>query len=424
MLIELNNGIGLYHADCLDILPTLEADSIDAVVTDPPYGIGFMGKHWDHGVPGVEFWQQMLRVLKPGGHLLAFGGTRKYHRMVCAIEDAGFEVRDCIQWLYGSGFPKSHDVSKGIDRAAGEDRMVVGVAGKSGSARSCMAGDFVGGEYMATAAATPEAAQWEGWGTALKPANEPIVLARKPLSEKTVAANVLRWGTGAINVGACRVGTDTIKTKGFRNGDESHAWDAGGMFAKNKDYTPAEHSGRWPANVLHDGSEEVVGAFPETASGKAAAGGHLRHDSPRDTSSGWGMRQDQNAGELYGDSGSAARFFYCAKAGKKDRNGSKHPTVKPIKLIAYLCRLITPPGGTVLDPFAGSGTTGAACVTEGFDCIMVEREAEYVEDIRRRMLDSSVEMCERATCDATFSPEQSSGESIRKIVRPAGPTQS
>ncbi len=233
----LGGRVELHCGDCLEILPTLAENSIDACVTDPPYHLtsivkrfgtdnaapaqfgkdgayaraaaGFMGRKWDGGDVAfrVETWREVYRVLKPGAHLIAFGGTRTFHRMACAIEDAGFEIRDQIQWLYGSGFPKSHDVSKGIDRAAGAEREVLGIAGKSGSERSCMAGDFAGGEYLATAAATTAARQWEGWGTALKPACEPIVLARKPLSESTVAANVLKWGTGALNIDGCRVAT-------------------------------------------------------------------------------------------------------------------------------------------------------------------------------------------------------------------------
>ena len=194
----------IYNGDCREILQTLPDDSIDAVVTDPPYGLAFMGKRWDYSVPAVEIWQQCLRVLKPGGHLLAFAGTRTQHRMAVKIEDAGFEIRDMIAWVYGSGFPKSLDVSKAIDKAAGAEREVVGVAGKSGASRSCMAGDFAGGEYMTTSPATESAKQWQGWGTALKPALEPITVARKPLCG-TVAENVLQYGTGGINVDGCRI---------------------------------------------------------------------------------------------------------------------------------------------------------------------------------------------------------------------------
>lgn len=263
---------------------------------------GFMGKKWDTGEVAFDpaMWREVLRVLKPGAHLLAFGGTRTYHRLACAIEDAGFEMRDMIAWLYGSGFPKSHSVER-----------VLG-------------------------------SEWEGWGTALKPALEPITLARKPLVG-TVAANVAVHRTGALNIVASRIGDD---------------------------------ASRWPANVIHDGSEEVRDAFPETAAGWRSG-----------ETFGWtgGQRASDRAPSGHTDAGSAARYFYSAKADAEDRLGSKHPTVKPVDLIAYLIRLITPPGGTVLDPFAGSGTLGMACMREGFDAILIEREAEYIADIRRRI---------------------------------------
>jgi len=354
----------------LELLPTLAEASFHACVTDPPYHLtsivkrfgsptaapagfgtdgafarasrGFMGKVWDGGDVAFrpETWAAVLRVLKPGAHLAAFSGTRTYHRMVCAIEDAGFEIRDQLAWVFGSGFPKSHDVSKAIDKAAGAEREVLGVAGKSGSVRNCMAGDFTGGEYMATAPATDGARQWVGWGTALKPAWEPIVLARRPLAERTVAGQMLVTGTGALNIDACRV----------------HASDAppcpgGGVVGAGTSYElPDSHgempAGRWPANLVHDGSLEVLEAF--------------------------------------GDE-SRARFFYHAKADAGDRAGSRHPTVKPIALMRWLVRMVTPPGGSVLDPFAGTGTTGAACRVAGFGCVMMEREAEYVADAARRL---------------------------------------
>ena len=328
--------IELLLGDCLDRLRELPDCSVDACVTDPPYGLSFMGKAWDYDVPTVDVWREVLRVLKPGGHLLAFAGTRTQHRMAVQIEDAGFEIRDLIAWVYGSGFPKSLDVSKAIDKAAGAEREVVGIAGRSGSARACMAGDFAGGEYHATAPATPAAQQWAGWGTALKPALEPITVARKPLTG-TVAANVLEHGTGAINVDGCRVGTEQLP-----------AMNAGqpriGTFERGVMVTP-ERVGRWPANLIHDGSDEPCA--------------------------------------LLGD---AARFFYCAKASKADRgDGNTHPTVKPTELMRYLCRLVTPPGGVVLDPFMGSGSTGKAAALEGFRFIGIEREAEYLDIARGRI---------------------------------------
>jgi DNA modification methylase len=440
--------IELLHGDCLERLKELPDCSVDACVTDPPYGLSFMGKAWDYDVPGAEVWREVLRVLKPGGHLLAFAGTRTQHRMAVAIEDAGFEIRDMIAWVYGSGFPKSLDVSKAIDKRRTEDlepvrvicrvirsamddrglksrhlvehfdgchprlidhwaardtdsqpslptweqwcrlrellkldtehdaevwrlngrkgqpgeawgeREVVGQkemtdtrkarAGFSGSTHSP---DYDGSKRVVdiTAPATPAAQQWAGWGTALKPALEPITVARKPLMG-TVAANVLEHGTGALNVDGCRVGSSS--------------------------------SGRWPANLIHDGSDEVVGLFPEakgavsngSKGGKGLAGSSTFAIHPR----------EQKPGR--GDSGSAARFFYCAKASKADRgDGNGHPTVKPTELMRYLCRLVTPPGGVVLDPFMGSGSTGKAAALEGFRFIGIEREAEYLEIARGRI---------------------------------------
>ena len=342
--------VSLHGGDCLEVLKTLPDSSIDACVTDPPYHLtsivkrfgganaaackegtdgsfarlsrGFMGKQWDGGDIAFrpELWAEVLRVLKPGGHMVAFSGTRTYHRMACAIEDAGFEIRDMIQWVYGSGFPKSHNVGKGIDKEA-----------------------------------TGAAKQWDGWGTALKPANEPLCFARKPLSEKTVAANVLKWGTGAINIGGCRVemgaeyNSESIQRQQNSAGAIKGAFGAASLIGK--EIPTYNKKGRWPANLIHDGSDEVLAGFPDTDK-----------------------------------SGSAARFFYCAKASKAERGeGNKHPTVKPLKLMQYLCRLITPPGGVVLDPFAGSGTTGLAAASEGFSAVLIEREAEYQEMIAKRM---------------------------------------
>jgi site-specific DNA-methyltransferase (adenine-specific) len=370
----------LHHGDCLEVMATMADNSVDAVVTDPPYGLSFMGKRWDYDVPSVEVWAECLRVLKPGGHLLAFAGTRTQHRMAVRIEDAGFEIRDMIAWVYGSGFPKSLDVSKAIDKAAGAEREVVGIAGRSGSARACMAGDFAGGEYHATAPATPEAQQWQGWGTALKPALEPITVARKPLIG-TVAANVLTHGTGAINVDGCRVdGTPrTTHADGNRQGTHPAPMDWG----NRTEHAAPGASGRWPANVIHDGSEEVVGLFPDV--GKSTGGGKKNGDK---FCGGFAPSGEDVIG--YGDSGSAARFFYCAKASKADRGeGNTHPTVKPTDLMRYLCRLVTPPGGIVLDPFMGSGSTGKAAILEGFQFIGIEREAEYLAIAEARISHAS-----------------------------------
>ena len=365
------DGFRLHLGDCLEVMPTLAADSVDSIVTDPPYGLSFMGKNWDHGVPGQSFWAEALRVAKPGAHLLAFGGTRTYHRLACAIEDAGWEIRDCVRGGYGSGFPKSLNLK----------------------------GD------------------WQGWGTGLKPAYEPIIVARKPL-DGTVAANVLKHGTGAINVDGCRVEgakPETVRGAGGKNGRYCPISAQGRIFDDGK--------GRWPANLIHDGSEEVLGLFPQTGV-SSGGGGHKK----RGIGSGNGIygvygQRDCPAHVGLGDSGSAARFFYCAKASKADRdegleqfaavhrvNGNKwtdqdyrvtsgerptsaesgprrnvHPTVKPTSLMCYLCRLITPPGGIVLDPFMGSGSTGKGAVLEGFRFIGIEREAEYLEIARARI---------------------------------------
>lgn len=326
--------------------------------------------------------RECLRVLKPGGHLVAFAGTRTYHRMTVAIEDAGFEIRDMIAWTFGSGFPKSHDVSKGIDRAMGAERRVIAQGkpvkrmipgadqNKTGWEKN-NGREFVPTE---TAAGSPEAATWEGWGTALKPAIEPICLARKPLSG-TVAQNVLEHGTGALNIDGCRIGDEPITQHG--RGDSENIAMAGRNYAE-----PAGRAwnGRWPANLVHDGSEEVLAAFPDDltsgkpagikAGGQGVAFGHFNGGIPVTG---------------FGDSGSAARFFYTAKADADDRLGSKHPTVKPVDLMQWLCRLVTPKGGTILDPFAGTGTTAEACFREGMRCILIERETAYQADIRRRM---------------------------------------
>jgi hypothetical protein len=450
----------LHTGNCLDVLATMPDNSIDAIVTDPPYGLAFMGKKWDYDVPSEEIWRECLRVLKPGGHLLAFAGTRTQHRMAVRIEDAGFEIRDMIAWVYGSGFPKSLDVSKAIDKmdAAEEqqarryrftawvrsqgvtakqiddatatnmgghyttsasqpaimtrehletcrhlfqdipawvetecdkrsvesrnfaEREVVGqktsgIANKDEGTRHTI-GASKAVDVPITAPATAAAKQWQGWGTALKPALEPITVARKPFTG-TVAANVLQWGTGGVNVDGSRV--------------------------------PCESGqGRFPANLIHDGSDKVVGMFPET-------GPSTTHNRGRKMS-GW-INPVDGSESVRGitDSGSAARFFYCAKASKRDRDEgcegmeakpagamsgaetrpdrptnhpvrtNHHPTVKPTDLMRYLCRLVTPPNGTVLDPFMGSGSTGKAAILEGFQFIGIDMTPEYVDIARARI---------------------------------------
>lgn len=377
------------HGDCLELLPGLEPDSIDSCVTDPPYGISFMSKEWDHR-DNVAFrpetWQLVLRALKPGAHLLAFGGTRTFHRLTCAIEDAGFEVRDVLCWLYGSGFPKSHDVSKAIDRAAGAEREAVGTRTVN-DIRGGKYGDSKGRTmtYEETAPATPEAKQWDGWGTALSPSWEPVVLARKPLAG-TVAANVLEHGTGGLNVAECRIGdgsdkgvwpvTDRAKTRGTYGTFNGH--------------TPTDPTiGRWPPNVALD---EEAAAAVDRQSGER--GSHAR---PGAAIAGQGRRgpcygQDSGRiGQHHGDTGGASRFFYCPKASTAERNAglgdeqNPHPTVKPIALMRWLVRLITPPGGLVLDPFCGSGSTGVAAVLEGFRFLGLEQDAEAVRVAKLRI---------------------------------------
>lgn len=382
-------------------------NSVDAVVTDPPYGLSFMGKKWDYDVPSVEVWAECLRVLKPGGHLLAFAGTRTQHRMAVRIEDAGFEIRDMIAWVYGSGFPKSHNISKAIDREAGER----GAVGKRFVAAG---GDLPSPKrnYEDPPIVLEAAKRWDGWGTALKPAMEPITMARKPL-EGTVAENVLEHGTGAINVDGCRVEleTDCRLLKGGTYGGNRGSDKGTSMFGTNTKglgYQVPSANGRWPANLIHDGSDDVVRLFPQSNSSATP-----RNRSPRVDRTQWrnGGAEYSDTTE-YGDTGSAARFFYCAKSSRSERNkglegfevkrtgamqatadgsmltgsgnerttarANVHPTVKPIALMRYLCRLVTPPGGTVLDPFTGSGTTGIAAKLEGFSFIGIEREAEYV----------------------------------------------
>jgi DNA modification methylase len=432
---------GIVIGDCLDALPAIPTGTVDAIVTDPPYGLGFMGKDWDSaralasrppsadnaapetaeargayprtgkGAAGVAFdgyafqrWSEVwatecLRVLKPGGHLLAFGGTRTSHRLVCAIEDAGFEIRDSLVWLYGSGFPKSLNVSKAIDKAAGAERAAGNLKVRpDGSQRPNAEAWTTGMGYhgnaatakVGTIAATPEAERWEGWGTALKPAHEPIALARKPLTG-TVAANVLAHDTGALNVDACRIETtDDLNGGAYAQGSigrgegvwrGSRATDTRSMRNAGAGEYIAP-TGRWPANVLLD--PEAAAMLDEQTGVSVSRKGTQRTGVNGD---GWGMTV---TGAEYADSGGASRFFYCAKAASKERNAgleekNGHPTVKPIALMRWLVRLVTPPGGIVLDPFTGSGTTGIACGLESLSFIGVEREAEYVAIARARM---------------------------------------
>jgi DNA modification methylase len=405
----LGGKVRLLPGDCREVMATLPDASVDAIVCDPPYGLGFMGRAWDapDGAPfAVELWQHALRVLKPGGHLVAFSGTRTYHRMACAIEDAGFEIRDQLAWVYGSGFPKSHNVSVAIDKAAGAERVVTGI--KPGGVQSMKKMAVIQGDRAnmgaaahygmtpITAPATDAARQWQGWGTALKPSWEPICLARKPLIG-TVAANVLAHGTGALNVDECRVGTGESTVRNNHGGTGNpEQWRTG----NGSDFTSGSTLGRWPANLLHDGSEEVVALFPDVTSGSRAPGEHQPLGFYANAIAKRPDGLEKAMPGLDGSSGSAARFFYSPKADSSDRLGSPHPTVKPVDLMQWLCRLVCPKGGVVLDPFAGTGTTGEAAWREGMRAILIEREPEYQQDIARRM-DLATQPTKRAAVAAT-----------------------
>jgi DNA modification methylase len=411
----------LINADCLDAMRYIEDGSVDSIITDPPYGLSFMGKDWDHGVPGIPFWEAALRVAKPGAFLLAFGGTRTFHRLAVAIEDAGWEIRDTVMWVYGSGFPKSHNVGKAIDKMQGSVREVVGEKLLWGHNAGSGAGSFSKNQYEGQTGITRSEpltkgnSQWEGWGTALKPAWEPIIVARKPLIG-TVAENVLKYGTGGMNIDGCRVGLeeDCRLLKGGTYGGNRGSDKGTSMFGTNQrgvDY-PVRSEGRWPANVIHDGSDEVVGLFPQSNSCNTPSTAKPKSKFRP------GQGNYQSQGTIYpGDSGSAARFFYCAKASKQDRdegceglpeyqekrtqdggddtrgrpiprNRNNHPTVKPIALMRYLCKLVTPPNGIILDPFAGSGSTGKAAAKEDFKFIMIEKDSAYIDICKRRIAQS------------------------------------
>lgn len=367
--------VKLYNDDCETILKLMDDNSIDAIVSDPPYGFSFMNKKWDYDVPSVKIWKECLRVLKPGGHVLAFGGPRTYHRLACNVEDAGFEIRDQIQWLFGSGFPKSLDVSKALEK-------------------------------IDNAAAK----KWLGWGTALKPANEPIVLARKPLSESTIAKNVLKWGVGGINIDGCRIGTELVE-----NGRAGRSNNSGGiMEAGMKAIGFAPKVGRFPANLILD--EQAAFELDEQ-SGVLKSGEHKGLLETESKNLVYGKRKKANINAFEASSGGASRFFYCAKASKSERNSglegmpkrftktmndgvvqrhhnesepsaynqNHHPTVKPIKLMEYLCKLVTPYNGTILDPFMGSGTTGIAAKNLGFNFIGIEVDSEYIQIAEKRI---------------------------------------
>ena len=426
----------LINGDCIAEMKKMDANSIDSIVTDPPYEIGFMGKGWDNtGIAyNKDMWKQALRVLKPGGHMLAFSSTRTYHRMVCAIEDAGFEIRDQLAWIYGSGFPKSQNVGKMIDKKSGAKRKVIGTKKKQDFRGANILGGLENTGYMnyeVTEPSTELAKKYDGWGTALKPAQEPIVLARKPISESTIAKNVVKHGTGAIDIDNSRVATGTDDNLGRLNklGDNGWKNSSGGV---NNAYIRKEQGlpslGRWPANIIHDGSEEVLELFPDTKGAVSNSKKSKTGNGPAGIYCGTSELK-----EGYNDNGSAARFFYCAKANKQDRNDgceeitaksitnakgnglgrvcnicsasilkpcecennswilpvtnkNNHPTVKPTALMMYLIKLITPVGGTVLDPFNGSGSTGkAAMLLKQYNYIGIDLSAEYIKISKHRI---------------------------------------
>ena len=409
----------IIHGDCLEEMKKLIDDGVkvDAVVTDPPYHLtsiterfgkegsapaqhgtdgafarasrGFMGKEWDGGDIAfrAETWALCFELLKAGGHLLAFSGSRTYHRMAVAIEDAGFEIRDQIMWIYGSGFPKSLNISKAIDKMSGARREMNLVPTKAGN-HAGQAGDIALGATGMRDISEPVtsiAKEWEGWGTALKPAHEPIVLARKPISEKSIADNVVKHGTGALNIDGCRIDSDNHAKSRIRKAGSEFGQNSGWNDHENIDTTYDPSKGRYPANVIHDGSEEVIRLFPNTPSGQ----GGVRNNNPSKNIAMSGDNLGHKSYRYHDNGGSAARFFYCPKTSTaereesvakngKDRNNT-HPTVKPVELMRYLCRLVTPKGGTVLDPFMGSGSTGLAAKTEGMEFIGIEREQEYFD---------------------------------------------
>lgn len=377
----------MYHESNLETMSRIADNSVDSIVTDPPYGLKFMGKKWDYDVPPVEVWVECLRVLKPGGYLLAFAGTRTQHRMAVRIEDAGFEIRDMIAWIYGSGFPKSHNISKQLDRMAGADRNTTGVAKagsgplKTGHVNKSGGGMSVGTERSAsfniTEHATKEAITWDGWGTALKPALEPITIARKPI-QGTVAENVLKYGTGGINIDGCRVGESGARNNGSKPDDDGNS--SNEIFGKYKATEKINYGkGRFPANLIHDGSDEVLAIFPETSSGKMN-GSHKRSTDGSPNGIYGKFDSEHPLSETFGDSGSAARFFYTAKASQSERGkGNDHPTVKPLQLMRYLCRLVTPPKGIIYDPYAGSGTTIIAGIEEGFSAFGSDLDAHHCD---------------------------------------------
>lgn len=381
----------IYNMDCLEGMKRLPDNSIDAVVTDPPYGLSFMGKKWDYDVPTVEIWKECLRVLKPGGYLLAFAGTRTQHRMAVRIEDAGFEIRDMIAWVYGSGFPKSLNIGKAVDKLQGNEREDLGYNDNSRTNKPDV-DVYEAGIRGKESRLSKGYSQWEGWGTALKPALEPITVARKPL-EGTVAENCLKWGVGGINIDGCRVGMSEQDKEG-----SSGNWKPKGYELKDSIYEfgtkvvkTEQPSGRFPANFIHDGSDEVVGLFPNCKGWSSQKHNSFNPYGGNALNKSNSIREGEYEG--YNDSGSAARFFYCAKASKSERNTgcedlekkNNHPTVKPIAVMEYLINLVSREGHVILDPFSGSGTTAIAAFNKGRNFIGFEISKEYCEIAKRRV---------------------------------------
>ena len=474
----------LYNENNMESLKVLEANSVDSIVTDPPYGLSFMNKKWDYDVPSVDFWKEVYRVLKPGGHILSFGGTRTYHRLVVAIEDAGFEIRDTIMWIYGSGFPKSLNIGKAVDKIEGNEREVVGTLENYQNKSSAGANSHMMEQVKPRIdlPITKGSSEYEGWGSALKPAVEPIVLARKPLSEKSIAENVMRWRTGGLNIDGCRIGFQGDKPNQIdckRNKENQTGWAASGLADKPDPYIPND-TGRFPANVILECicDEVIQGERGEPVKSKGRdrtkheynsvenngsydgtgtidnyndkGDIHTNPDCPcyiMDEQSGVSKSRNkypevsldnlpmnhydgtkmkhisgrEQTKKFFTDKGGASRFFYRAKVSKKERNlgldefedkklcqggyggewysekesdiglnkikihKNNHPTVKPINLLTYLCRLITPPNGVVLDPFMGSGSTGIAALLEGFDFVGMELDKDYYQIAQKRI---------------------------------------
>jgi len=404
-------GITLYEGDCREAMAAMPRESIDTIITDPPYGLEFMGKAWDRAVPGPDFWTPALDVCKPGAMLMAFGGTRLYHRMICAIEDSGWEIRDCLMWLYGSGFPKSHDISKAIDKAVGAEREKIQPGNAPsyqrsiGNTRPWM--DDPNHKIDSNIPASPEAEQWNGWGTALKPAWEPIVLAMKSL-DGTFAQNALRHGVAGLNIDGGRIGLTEKDAQAMERcntpGSDCFHKSEGTSYGRPTPSKPLDVTqGRWPANLILD---EDTALMLDSQTGELTSG-----DAPL-------KRNSDVFRDCYGEfkgnsvcppgrtsnSGGASRFFYIAKPDAKDRGHREkvemplfdtvdkgfrntHPTVKPTPLMhrllalqAYLARLTsTPKGGIVLDPFGGSGTTAIACRMVGRECILIEKDRENLD---------------------------------------------